>query len=157
MTCTMKTRAGRRSSPAAAVLLPLLAALFACGPVEEEQTSLTFDTAALSELGVESVLVQAFLPEDVVGEDVDCNLLLVDPSDTSGLVQAASSLLEDIDLASPSMVLMMPELPPGDTWFLVIGFSEFSGGGRIVAAGCGRATIERGSKSMVVVLMEPVE
>lgn len=128
-----------------------------CGEALDEPPVFAFDTSALDELGVESLLVQAFMPHDVEGEEIDCDVLLNDPSDTSDLVQAASSLLEDVDYGSSSMVLVMPELPPGETWFLVIGFSGASGGGSVEAAGCGRATIDEGSKATVVVLMEPVD
>ncbi len=127
-----------------------------CG-AEGGTSSLGFDKSALRELGVASLWAGAFFPEDVYGTEVDCGVLLHQPSDTEALIEAAPSLIQDVNADAESVVLVMEELPPGDIWFLLLGYSEESGEGDIVAAGCGHGRIERGGKSTVVVLMEPID
>jgi hypothetical protein len=133
--------------------------LASCGGIagDDETFTLGFDTAALQELEIESVLVEAFGESDINDEAVDCDRLLANPADTSEFLPVAPSILDDVDGSTSSMTLVLPTVPPGPTWFLVVGFSGLGGGGRVNAAGCGFAEIARGEKATVVVRMEPVE
>ncbi|RMG11584.1 MAG: hypothetical protein D6729_17815 [Deltaproteobacteria bacterium] len=139
-------------------LVPLLLALLlgglACGGEAPATLRLGFDTQALTELGVLSVQVQPFGPQDAMGAKTQCQGLLDAYLDPSGFLPVGPVQTAEVG-TDPAVTVTVPELPPGLVFILAVGFDQPAGGGSAVAAGCGTGAIRQGEKTVIVVAMEP--
>ncbi len=134
-------------------ILPLLVLAGSCGGTAPQPVRLTFDTVALADLGIVSLQVQPYGPQDANGGATQCDGLLQNFLDPADYVPVGAVQVVEVG-GEPSVTVTIPDLPPGLVFVLAVGYDQPGAGGQAVAAGCGTGAIRKGEKTVIVIAME---